>query len=398
MEKLLQYAWQHRLWENPEMVTTDGQRLEVLDPGWLNSASGPDFFNSKIILDGQRWAGNIEVHLRSSDWFRHGHGSDSAYGNVILHVVGKDDAAVTLPDGNRLPTVVFKPRASLIELDRKARGGCDSPVCRDFIPTLSPPYLTDLIDSLAFERLHCKAERFDRFRRQSSGDYEQALFIAIARALGFGLNSDPMEQVARSVPLSAFRKHSDSLRTLEAILLGQAGLIPEGDTALSREYEFMRHKFSLTPVCGIQWKTSGMRPANFPEKRLRLLAGFLAGGFNKMGELLTCRTPEEICRRIIPAGSRLSGSSLNSIIINALIPALFCYATERNNEQLTELAVTLLQNLPPENNSIIRLFNSAGIATPSAYHTQAVIELRTRFCMQRRCLDCRIGNLLLRRR
>ena len=399
MEKLLQYAWQHRLWDNPEMTTTGGQHLEVLDPGWINTASGPDFFNSKLILDGQQWAGNVEIHINASDWFRHGHQDDKAYDSVILHVVSKDDTTVIRADGSVIPQVVFKPRASLQELTLKVRDWKgDGLICSDDIKEIDRLYITDLLDSLAYERLYSKAERFAGYKDLSDGDYEQALFISLARALGFGLNNDSLEKVALSVPLSVFRKHSDSLMTLEAILLGQAGLIPEQEAELLREYDFMKAKFSLSPVKNLNWKMSGSRPANLPDRRLRLLARILFGGFNKMGELTGCRSTAEIASRLLPEDSGLSESSVNSLIINAVIPAIFCYATERNDEQLIESMTELLHTIPAEKNRICRLFGNAGIPIPSAYHSQALIELRTKFCMQRKCIYCRIGNRILRKK
>jgi len=399
MEKLLQYAWQYRLWENAEMKTTAGQRLEVLDPGWLNCSSGPDFFNSKLIIDKQQWAGNVEIHTRASDWFRHGHQNDKAYDSVILHVVSEADVQVSRNDGSPIPQIEFKPRVSLRTLDERVRNWHGAGLlCSKEIAGIPSLYLTDMLDSLAYQRLHSKADRFRKYLELSGGDYEQALFVSLARALGFGTNSEPMERTALAVPLSIYRKHSDNLLSLEAILLGQAGLIRDYEEELRREYDFMRLKFSLVPVRDLMWKHSGTRPVNFPERRLRLLARMLQGGFNKMGAITGCKTADDIAREIIPDGSGLSAASVSSIITNAVIPALFTYGLERRNDSMTELAVELLHQLPAERNRVCSLFEDAGIKTSSAYHTQALLELRSSYCCQRKCLYCRIGNRILRKK
>lgn len=398
MEKLLQYAWQYRLWESPRMRTTAGQELEILDPGWLNTNAGPDFFNSKLIIDSRQWAGNVEIHDRASDWYRHGHQNDEAYDSVILHVVGKSDADVCRRNGEPLPQVEFKPRGTLAELSEKIRhwhgGGL---LCAQEIAGIPEVYIADMTDSLAYERLYSKAERVRGYLERGDWDYEQALFTAVARALGFGVNSDAMERVALSVPLSVFRKHSDNLLSLEAILLGQAGLIGD-NPGIRQEYDFMRVKFSLEPVRDIIWKRGGIRPANFPERRLRLLARMLFGGAGRLGMLLECRTAEEIISAIATPGSGLSRAAAVSVTINAVIPVLFLYGTERRDETITGRVIDLLHQLPAERNSICALFSEAGLTAESAYQSQALIELRNSFCRDRKCLYCRIGNRILRRK
>lgn len=399
MEKLLQYAWQYRLWENPVMRTTTGQRLEILDPGWLNTASGPDFFNSKLFIDSEQWAGNVEIHVKASDWLRHGHQNDPAYNNVILHVVSSEDTRICRSNGKPIPQVEFKPRKSLTELSSRIKGWkgggllCSEEVCE--IPQI---YLTDMLDSLAYERLYSKSERFEGYLEKNGNDYEAALYVAIARALGFGINSDPLERVALSVPLSVFRKHSDNLLTLEAILLGQAGLIRNDENALQQEYDFMKVKFSLSPLSDIIWKHSGTRPVNFPERRLRLLARILFGGFNKMGALTNAQSIAEIAEILIPDNSGLSQQSVNSLIINAVIPALFTYGNHHRDNAVTERVIDFLHQMPAEKNRICELFGSAGIKACSAYHSQALLQLRSAFCTQRKCLYCRIGNRILRKK
>lgn len=424
MERLMQYIWQHRLWTPPHITTVNGQRLQIIDPGRLNTDAGPDFFNAKIKIDGNTWVGNIEIHHRASDWFRHRHHLDPAYDSVILHIVDLDDTPIHRADGQIIPQLRmpcsphFRQRYQHL-VDNSAA----TLPCTHEIAQTPPIYLIDWLDSLALMRLHDKVDRIDSHLNRLAGDWQETCYITVARSLGFGINSDPFERLARSLPLRFLSHHTDSLLSIEALLFGQAGLLNQDTDSpenpylhtLRDEYRFLAHKFNLTPLQSPGWKMARMRPANFPHRRIALLATLTHGGFRMMSQILEAATIDDARRLFSPTltgywadhytfrpvtsspSPAISRQSVDILIINALIPLIYAYSIRHNQPQLRQRALTLLHALPSEANSIVTLFNSAGIASPDAFTSQALIQLRRQFCEPRKCLYCRIGHRMLAR-
>lgn len=417
----MQFVWEHRLGLRADMRTSDGQRLRVIDQGRLNTDAGPDFFNACVQIGDETWAGNIEIHVRASDWLRHGHQDDRAYDSVILHVVLVDDTAIKRPDGTVIPQVT-------IRCTPEAATRCNALVgeaarrlpCEKTIRALHPIYITDWLTALAMERLYRKSDAVLAYVRENGGYWEGAAYVTLARALGFGLNSEPFEVLAKNVPLNILYKHRDSLMTVEAILFGQAGLIPEPSagedsylTALRREYRFMREKFQLRPL-PLGWKLSKTRPQNFPHRRLAMLCELIHRDFKLMGALTEARSVDDI-RAILDislqgfwvnrytfadrssgnSSRALSRRSIDTLIINAAVPLLHARAVQRADLDAMERCVELLQQLPPEDNSVVRLFAGAGIEPRDAFATQACVQLRREYCEKRKCIYCRFGHRML---
>ena len=267
MEQLLQYVWQHRLWRSEDMVTNDGHRVRVLDPGLLNRDAGPDFFNAKVEIDGNVWVGKVEIHVRATDWRRHGHDRDRAYDNLVLHVVQYDDAPVYRTNGERIPQVVLECSPRFGEsLDCLVNARTELP-CASQLSQIPALAITEWVQALAFERLHGKVDHLRELRDLYAGSWEDVCYVSLARTLGFGINSDALERLARRTPLRLLHKHCDSLLQLEALLLGQAGLLQDvkdnGDPyveQLRREYAFLANKFSLRPMEDAAWKLFRIRP------------------------------------------------------------------------------------------------------------------------------------------
>lgn len=224
MERLMQYVWQHRLIPGHGLATVDGRRVKVIDQGRLNTAPGPDFFNAKIEIDGKMWAGDVEIHVRASDWHRHGHDRDAAYDSVILHVVDRDDTMIHRRNGEVIPQMALRCAADFGDSYRRLTDLAAGPVlaCKGAIGDVPQVYLTDWIASLAAERLHEKADRIRALMERFQGDWTRAVFVTVARALGFGNNSQPFELLALSVPLKILFKHADSILAIEALLFGQS--------------------------------------------------------------------------------------------------------------------------------------------------------------------------------
>ena len=420
MEGLLQYIWQHRLWLSEDMVTNDGRKVRVIDPGLLNTDAGPDFFNAKVEIDGHLWVGNVEIHVRASDWKRHHHDEDPAYDSVILHVVEKDDAPVQRINGELIPQVELRVSPRFNECyDRLVNATVELPCAARLkeVPSLT---VTEWIEALAFERLHGKVDRVRELYDRYNGSWEDICYVMLARTLGFGINNDAFERLARVTPLRLLHKHSDSIVQVEALLFGQAGLLNgshDNDSyyqQLTREYAFLANKFSLHPIEGSAWRLFRSRPQNFPYRRIALLAQFVHGGFNLMNDILTAAGDAKGLRQLFDielsgywtthysfgkpspgAGRALSNNSIDIVLINTVAPLYYARGEMTDDNEMTDCAVALLEDLRPEKNSIVTMFSNAGIKCDDALTSQALIQLRRNYCEARKCIYCRLGHRLL---
>lgn len=420
MEQILQYVWQHRLWRNEDMVTNDGRRVRVLDPGLLNTDAGPDFFNAKVEIDGQVWVGNVEIHVRATDWRRHRHDTDTAYDSVILHVVQLDDAPVYRTNGERIPQVVLDCSPRFAERLQQLVNDRTVLPCASQLPSVPAIVVTEWIQALAFERLHSKVDRIATLRDSFAGSWEDVCYVMLARTLGFGLNSDALERLARRTPLRLLHKHSDSILQLEALLLGQAGLLDANKAnsdkyveQLTREYAFLANKFSLKPMEPEAWKMFRIRPQAFPHRRIALLAHYVHDGFNLMHSILEAQGEKQLRQlfqveltgywerhytlgKEAPTATRaLSNASIDIVLINLVAPLYYAYGSLTGDYLMTDKAIELLESLKPENNAIVAQFVHAGLRCDDALTSQALIQLRKAYCEPRKCIYCRIGHRLL---
>lgn len=420
MEQLMQYIWQHRLWIPGDMETNDGHKVRVLDPGLLNSDAGPDFFNAKVEIDGQLWVGNIEMHVRASDWKRHGHDKDTAYDSVILHVVDKDDVAVFRTNGERIPQLVLQVSPLFnMSYEQLVNSRQELP-CSSIIGSVPALTITEWVERLAFERLHGKVERVRNILELYNGSWEDVCYVTLSRNLGFGINNEAFERLARRTPLRLLHKHSDSLLQIEALLFGQAGLLDPNTTGaddyyrhLCSEYAFLANKFSLKPMEPEAWKMFRIRPQNFPYRRIAMLAHYIEGGFNLMSRILDTDGEKEL-RKLFQVeltgywsnhfsfgkpsekpSMALGNNSIDIILINTIAPLYYAYGELTGSYALTDKAISLLESLKPEKNSIVANFTTAGIECDNALTSQALIELRRSYCDARKCIYCKIGHRLL---
>lgn len=418
----MQYVWQHRLWIAQAMFTVDGRKVQVIDPGRLNTNAGPDFFNAKVKIDGEMWVGNIEIHVRASDWFRHHHDQDNAYDNVILHVVEKDDMPVRRANGEVIPQLCMPCSAQFSEQYHRLVNSATSELpCANEIALLPSIYITDMISTLGYERLFDKVERIEQLLNRFAGDWNEVCYVLLARSLGFGVNSDAFERLALSTPLKVLTKHNDSLTAIEAMLFGQSGLLdsaPDDNSyvaTLKNEYSFYAQKFGLQQPTTLGWKMARMRPQNFPHRRIAILAAMIEGGFSYASKMMTAKNIDEVkelfnveltgywarrCSFNAAEGGGahgLSDSSISILIINAVVPVIYAYGKICGNEEACNRAVEMLQSLKPERNSVVELFTRAGIECRDAFASQALIQLRRQYCETRKCLYCRIGHRMLAR-
>lgn len=423
MEKLYHNLWKSKLLRK-QLFDTEGNEIEVIDPGLHNHDSGPDFFNSKIKIGGTEWVGNIEIHVKASDWFRHKHDKDPAYDSIILHVVGVSDMIIHRADGSPIPQLELTFPEKFFQNLSSLSSQTDGIKCGELVPQLPPIIKTDWLESLYIERLQEKSLRIKELLELTGNNWEQTCFIVLSRALGFGLNGQPFEMLAKSIPLTYLHHHSDSSLQLQALLFGQAAMLDssvnifdEYYQTLCREYYFLARKYNLRPLRPGLWKYSRTRPQNFPHRRIAWLATLCQNGFSLFSRIMDNAGDPEGLKQLFElhlegywanrysfgerhqasASKSLSDSSINSLIINVAVPLIYVYASITGNPEMGEKAVNILSELPPENNSIIRMWKSVGFSPADAEQTQSLIHLKKNYCDNRKCMFCRFGNFLLRK-
>lgn len=424
MEDLLHYVWKHRLLPLSSLHTTDGREVEVIDPGLHNRNAGPDFFNAKVRLGGTLWVGNVELHLKSGDWYVHGHDRDPRYNNVVLHVVSEADADVITQDGHYLPQMLLQVPQHVRDHYEELLHADRYPPCYRIIPSLSPLLVHSWMAALQTERLEQKTEAIRQRAERSNGSWEDAYFQTLARNYGFGINGDAFEQWAQTVPLTAAGKHRDDLFQVEALFMGQAGLldersIPERYMAdaladgyfarLRNEYLYLAHKFSMEGIDYSAWRFLRLRPQNFPHIRIAQLATLYHEGRAGLSALLECQSVEALrellSTHVTPywethytfgcestkSAKHLSPASLDLIVINTAIPMLFAVGRHRHKEEYCDRAFDLLEQMKAEKNHIITMWQECGLPVKSAGDSQALIQLKREYCDRKDCLRCRFG-------
>jgi hypothetical protein len=420
METLLHYVWKHKLYERGDFRTNDGIPFEIIDAGIHNSHAGPDFFNAKIKLADKVWAGNVEIHTASSDWYKHQHEKDKAYNSVILHVVEyMDKEEVRDESGRLIPQWVMK-MPSRIETNYLFLLNSDFSVpCIDCIHEIPEIYLSDWKYALLTERLERKTNHLLQLLQDCQDDWNEVFYIILARNFGFGINNDPFERLAKSLPLKIVLKQRDSVVQTEALFLGQAGLLEDENSEdayylnLQKEYRFLRKKYGLKPLDPHIFKSLRIRPNNFPHIKIVQLAGIVRQKQGLFSEMLEISGWEGFKSLFISetgaywlshyhfekssAGraKRLGLSAIQLLVINVVVPLLFAYGKKKDDESYVEKALRLLESIGPESNHIITLFARSGIQIQNACDTQALIQLKREYCERKKCIYCRIGHRLL---
>ena len=394
-EIVLHYIWEHCLWAGFKQQTTDGRSVEILSVGTHNRDAGPDYSHAHVRIDGKEWVGNIEIHVCSSDWIKHHHHVDKAYDNVILHVVRTADKPIYNARGELVPQCELNYPSdqdylsglfeSAQQMDSAfSRIGCAEQLIHD------PGLITEgWRKTLLRKRLECKRASIMRLLEITKGSWEHALYISLARNFGFHTNSLPFEQLAINTPLSYLQKHRNNLFQLTALLMGQAGLIANSQEPRAKEYDFLRTKFSLTPMDGSVWKHARMRPQNSPELRIRQFAQLLYQSENLLSKILDTDDIKELEQLF--AVDKMGRSSIDILLINTVIPYKYAYAIHRNNAAHAEAAMNLMERIPAENNTIIRQWRVLGQAVYNAADTQALLHLYQNYCQHHECINCEVG-------
>jgi hypothetical protein len=422
-EEFLHYLWKYALYDKDALVDHEKNRIIVIYPGDYNRDSGPDFFNARINIGGTEWAGNVEIHTRSSHFNAHGHNLDHAFDNVILHVVGENDKKVFNARGNELLTVEIKYDAALYQRYIDLVNNPAVVACQGYVNRMDRFIIRHWLHYLLAERLQQKSAAIFRTFRDTGNDWDETFYRILTRYFGFRVNTDPFEMLATALPFKIIRKHADNRLQVEALLFGTAGMLEEGlfknaiaddyYSQLVREFRILSAKYSIVPIHGWLWKFSRLRPVNFPTVRISQLAAMLsvAGGlFSRVLEA------EEICRlrelfevtsspywddhyifgrksKSVPKSVGLQAAEL--LLVNAVIPLIFVYGQYSGKEGIWGKALDFLDELHAEDNSVIADWRKSGIEAGSAFDTQALIHLRDEYCKKRRCLECRIGAVII---
>lgn len=419
-ERLLQFIWQFQYFNRTSLATTDEKSLKILHPGILNRNSGPDFSQAKIKIDSTTWIGNIELHIKSSHWFLHNHSTDKNYSNIILHVVWLHDANIQDANDNDIPTLELQPLVSKLMLQKfeQLMNTNNFIPCSFNLPVLNEVGWLAWKERLIVERLEAKSTFILNKLHQLNNNWEETFWQMLARGFGMKVNADAFEEISKSVTVNMLAKHKNQIHQLEALLLGQAGLLQEKFDdkyviMLQKEYSFLAKKYALTPI-NKKPDFLRMRPNNFPTIRLAQLAMLIHQSSHLFSKIKTAKSVNEIFQWFdITANDfwnyHFTLTDENSfklkqtgkvfvqhIIINTIVPVLFTYGLVRNEHAWKDKAINWLMQLQPEENVITKQWRLFGVENKNAFDSQALIHLKNNYCNYKKCLDCAVGTKLLR--
>lgn len=418
-EEFLQFIWEHGLFTKNDLKTTDGRTVEIITTGQPNSDSGPDFFNARVRIGETTWAGNIEVHQKSSQWYRHRHNTDAAYDNVILHVVELNDSPVLIKS-QALPTLKIIYPMEILENYEQLLKSERWIACEDKLAEVDPFVLRFWFSSLMIERLELKTDDIMAILEQNKNNWNETFYQLLARNFGMKTNALPFELLAKSLPLNVLSKHKNDLFQIEALLFGQSGLLNEsllGDDyflSLRKEYSYLYKKYGLSGIESHLWKFMRLRPINFPTIRIAQLAMLIRHSSALFSRILETENLEEMRKLFDISASEywnthysfnkiskdnhsktLGESAFNNLVINTIVPLLFVYGDQHLDQAMKDRALLILEKLAPESNQIIRKWNDLGIDSRSAFETQALLQLKNRYCDNKKCLNCQLGAKII---
>jgi len=421
-EDLLHFIWKYKKLQLTDVHTSKRESVSILDVGSHNHLAGPDFFNAKVKIDGQLWAGNVEIHIKSSDWYVHRHENDANYDNVILHVVWEDDASVFRKDGSEVPTLQLKnyiPQALLLDyqnlFDKKQKAFIN---CEKDIAKVDAFVFQNWLERLYFERLERKSEFVLSLLKDSKNDWEQVLFSLLLKNFGLKINGAAFLSLAQALDLSIIRKLRSDIFQLESVFFGMSRLL-EDETILDsyylklkNEYQYLTNKFDLNADRVLKPEFVKIRPPNFPTIRLSQLANLYGTHQNFFNKLINTKSIEELYSLFDVSASsywkdhftfgkpskkstkKLTKSFIDLLIINSILPLKFCYAQHHGKDENEEI-VDIIKSIKTENNSILSNFKDQGVISKSAKDSQAMLQLYHEYCTKNKCLHCAVGSSLL---
>lgn len=423
-EDLLHYFWKIGFLKTKLIRTVSGEPIQIIHSGFHNTHAGPDFENVLIQLGSTKWAGNVEMHLYSSDWFKHRHELDDAYQNVILHVVYEHDRAVFRKDGTEIPVLELKSIIPpiLIKTYKQLMAAASWIPCDRALSRVDECHQHAFLNRVVMERLVAKQQEVSELLTQQKGSWDDAFYIYLAKHFGFKTNALPFECLAKSLPQQILAKHKNKSMQIEALIFGQAGFlstdfVDEYPAKLKVEYDFLRKKYGLEPIEPGVWKYMRLRPANFPTIRLAQFSALVTKSLHLFSKMLSIDDLSSIKTlfKELPVHSywmhhyrfgvqtenhtvQIGTCSIQNLLINVVVNFLFSYGKHHDQEIYCSRAIHLLEHLPAENNQITRNYRGLGLKVQTALGSQALLSLKKNYCDQKKCLFCGIGSQILQRK
>lgn len=421
-EDLLHFIWKYKKLQLQDLFTTKGEIIQILNTGLHNHLAGPDFFNAQVEIDDQLWAGNIEIHIKASDWYAHNHQSDPNYNTVILHVVWENDAEVFRNDNSAIPTLELKkliPKSLLIAYKKLFDSEKKSFInCEKEIALISSFTLSNWLERLYFERLEKKSENISELLLQNKNDWEHTLFVMLLKNFGLNINGDAFLSLAQALAYSVVRKLQSKPMQLESVLFGMSQLLDESNIVdsyylqLQKEFCFLKSKFNLVAGAVLKPYFFKLRPPNFPTIRLSQFARLYGKHQNLFDKLIAAATLNDLYTifEIEAAGywkdhytfgkvskkscKKLTKKFIDLLIINTILPIKFCYARHQG-KAVEEMLLVIVRELKPEINAVTTNYKVLGIAVENGADSQAVLQLHKEYCLKNKCLECAVGMKLM---
>ncbi len=421
-EEFLHYVWRFKSFDFNNLHCADGEPLSIINSGFLNQDSGPDFSQGKIRLGETVWVGNVEIHLKSSDWLRHNHQKDAAYDNVILHVVFEHDVEINRKDGTILPVLELKNRIAPRLMERYADLylNLNTLPCSAQIGSVDQFIIEGFLSRTLIERFEQKTLTLFQNLEKLQGNWDETFYRAIANNFGFKVNAVPFELFAKALPQQIYAKHKDNPLQIEALVFGVAGFLNENFTEdypakLKKEFDFLKKKYNLVPLQASIWKFMRMRPQNFPTVRLAQFAALIVKSNHLFSKILTLKNPAELRglfeelpvnvywrthyhfkKEVALVSTQIGKASVDNILLNTVALFLFAYGKHIDTGSYVNRGVKLLEELPAEKNAVTALFTEAGVTLKNAFSSQGAIQLKRNYCDQKKCLFCGIGIKILK--
>lgn len=420
MERFLHYLWEQRLFFQRDLHTVDGEVLEVINTGRLNRDAGPDFFNAVIRIGGIKWAGNVEIHKKASEWFQHRHDSDKSYDNVILHVVQENDVPVFRSNGVKIPAFEMRYSPVLEERYHLLQFTDQWPACSQYLRQVDPMIRDIWMTRLLIDRLSLKYDEIKYHLGNTQSHYEACLFTVLCRNFGFGLNREPMEQLAQEIPLQILLKYRNDPILLEALLFGVAGFLEEAliedayHSLLRREFKVLKAKHQLSILAQHNWKFLRLRPSNFPTIRLAQLADLICRSSSLFSKVVSARNLDDIrgvlaCRAssywdvhyTFGESSKkrvkhLGSSAIDLILINTILPFIFVYGKDHGEDGIEDRVISLFESVRPESNRIVKRWRELHFVVSNAFDSQALMHLHKQYCEKKACTRCKFGHEVIK--
>lgn len=425
-EAFVQYVWNKQLFTTLSLYTAQHHALAVLHPGQWSTLAGPDFFNAQVVIDGLLWVGNVEVHLQSSDWYRHHHEKDARYDNVILHVVWDYDIPVFNSKGSEIPTlvVVHYVQKEAVQQMEKLVAPKSTINCQTLLKnTLSPIEWHKWKEVLYIERLEDKAKQIQQLLEETTHNWNQVLFCLVAKSFGLNINGEAFFEMAKALPIQILLKEATELINIEALFFGMAGFLKNDEEILDRYYwdlverwTFYQHKYQLQARSSTSMHFFKLRPPNFPTIRLAQLASWFFNQKYAFTQLLDTKERSSLLllvqaevspywethytfeKESKPRKKVLSLAFQELLLLNTIIPMQYVWVCYKNREEEVERITAISAELKAETNAVVTLFEREGVAVENAFDSQALIQLKKTYCNANKCLSCAVGRSIVNKK